>query len=104
MGNKPLSPVAAACSSLQQALLNEREQNINQIESLYALPRSTKVDGRFVLTKEHFPDYINQSSLSNLYAWRRDAEPHPSYTEQFLEENLPVTMPDVLKLARGNLE
>lgn len=92
------------CHELQDKLLENRQNNV--VDSLYrheSLPRSTKVDGRFILTKEDFPDYIDYGSLSDLYKWKTECDPHEQYTEEYLRENLPVVKPDSDVLRRGIL-
>jgi hypothetical protein len=101
MGNDQSSqahPQSHLCRELQDVLLSEKEkEETNQ----RVIPRSTKVDGRFVLSKEHFPDYIDYGSLSDIFKWRTEAEPLESYTKEFLDTNLPVLTPDKTILTRG---
>jgi hypothetical protein len=102
MGNSPAAaahPQTARCQELQT---NLQQQEGTDEENF--IPRSTKVDGRFILSKEHFPDYIDYGSLSDLYKWRSEAEPLESYTTEFLNQNLPVLIPDKGILTRGSID
>lgn len=92
------------CNELQEKLIQNRHNSVKNSDSQHVLlPRSTKVDGRFILTKEHFPNYIDYGSLSDIYKWRTECEPAETYTEEYLEENLPVMKPDREILARGTI-
>jgi hypothetical protein len=93
------SPNSLLCNSLQNELESNRKDNTPT--SHPSLPRATKVDGRFVLTPEYFPDYIEYSSLSDLVRWKSSAEPHETYSDEYLNENLPVVKPDRSVLEKG---
>lgn len=113
-------PQTNLCNQLQSQLNNQRQQfknnpspipsssssSITSIPSQSAsyhdnIPRSTQVNGRFVLTEEDFPDYIDYGSLFDLYKWRSEADPHETYTEEFLDTNLPVLTPNKELLEKG---
>jgi hypothetical protein len=57
------------------------------------------LDGRFVLRKEIFPNYVEYSSFHDLLTWKLMAERHESYNKKYLEEYLPVRKPDRQMLA-----
>ena len=77
--------------SLQNELLKDREKNLaGGVESL---PRSTKINGRFVHSKDIFPDHVNYGA-KDFFRWRRTVDKVPAYTEEELEEHLPVRQPD----------
>ena len=68
----------------------------------FGLPRASRgEDGRFILRQEDFPDYVEYSSLLDLVRWKLGAEPHATYSEDFLNKELPVLELDKEKLSRG---
>jgi hypothetical protein len=107
MGNEQSSrsvtvhPLSRLCKELQGKLIQSREDGDNSEHRHESLPRATKVNGRFVLTPESFPDYIDYGSLSDLYKWKTECEPHETYTDEYLSEQLPVIKPNQELLARG---
>ncbi len=66
-----------------------------------SLPRSTYIDGKFHLLKEHFPDYIEYRNLADIRRWRSSAGTTPTYSESFLTEHLPVLPPNKVLLDKG---
>jgi hypothetical protein len=105
MGNEQsavIHPLSDYCNELQGKLLRNRVNSHNNAEHKHeSLPRATKVDGRFVLTPESFPDYIDYGSFSDLYKWKTECEPHETYTDEYLNEKLPVSKPNQELLTRG---
>jgi N-acyl-phosphatidylethanolamine-hydrolysing phospholipase D len=56
-------------------------------------PRATVLGGRFVATKEVFPDFIKYDSFADIMRWRRNTPATPKATAEELKE-LPVLTPD----------
>jgi hypothetical protein len=108
MGNEQsavIHPLSRYCNELQGKLLQSRENGENNSEYKHQnLPRATKVDGRFILTPESFPDYVDYGNLRNLYKCKTQCEPHETYTDDYLNEKLPVSKPNQEVLARGRLQ
>lgn len=98
-GTGTLSPIHEEVAKLQTRLCASRGHPCSS-----ALPRSTMVGGRFVLDRNHFPEVIEYSTLSDLVRWKTEAEPHPTYSQEFLEKELPVLAPSKEKLAAGAAE
>ena len=75
-------------------LENNEDNNVKN-----TLPRSKKVDGRFVLDEKHFPNLDHDGSFKYFWKWRRTIEEKvivPPQNE--LEEKLPVLPIDKDKL------
>jgi hypothetical protein len=68
-----------------------------------ALPRSRKVNGRFVLDKNAFPEYKNYLGGSNVFAWRwaMRGKTVPIPTEDVLAKELPVLTPEFSVRSNG---
>ena len=96
VGSKAAPPIHDMVASLQSQLCASRRQDCSTV-----LPRSTMVDGRYVLSQKHFPEISEYSSLSDLIRWKTEAEPHPSYSDEFLDKELPVISPSKQKLTEG---
>ena len=62
-----------------------------------ALPHSTRLNGRFVLLPEHFPDF-EERGFSDFVRWRRTVEPVVTPPAAVLERELPVQTPDAAAL------
>jgi hypothetical protein len=86
--------ISLLCDNLQQKLLLDRNNHVN----CEVLPRSTMVDGRFVLTKELFPDYVEYHSIHDLIMWKIMAERHERYSKKYLNKHLPVRKLDMQTL------
>jgi N-acyl-phosphatidylethanolamine-hydrolysing phospholipase D len=68
-----------------------------EVHAKNALPRSSKVDGRFVLSEEHFPGlprHATDPKWSDFYKWRSTVESRKTYTPEELENKLPVVRPN----------
>lgn len=89
-----ISPISLLCESLQQKLVEDRINHVN----CGILPRSTMVDGRFILNKELFPDYVEYHSIHDLIMWKIMAERHERYNKKYLNEHLPVRKLDMKTL------
>ncbi len=92
-----LTPDAVA--AMQSAVRGSRDDASHR-----RLPRSKKVDGRFVIDPSLFPGYVNhitENGFSKLVKWRRgmrgQAAPIPTAAE--LDAELPVRKPDLDALA-----
>lgn len=74
-----------------QALLDAARVDKSTVPTPNDLPRSTKVDGRFIHKSSDFPDWPGQLSFIK---WQRTKEKVPVPTSAELEQ-LPVRIPDL---------
>ncbi len=89
-------------TALQRALEEDRTKATQDLSpNTNGLPRSTFIEGRFHLLKEHFPDYIEYRSFQDIRRWRSNAGATPTYSEEFLNEHLPVLPPNKALLESG---
>lgn len=77
--------VELICRNLQTKLVEDRNNNVT-----FELPRSTIVNGRFVIDKKIFPNYVEYTSLHDLITWAIMAERPESYSKKYLDKHLPV--------------
>lgn len=68
-------------------------QNALKKESVGGIPKSKKVNGRFVIDTEHFPDFVN-FGFSGVRKWRSTVVKTVTPPTDILERDLPVLKPD----------
>ncbi len=76
---------------IQERLNNKKIISENKDNSSNSLPRSKKVNGRFILDEQHFPNLSHDGSFKHFLKWRRTIEEKvivPPKSE--LDEKLPL--------------
>jgi hypothetical protein len=94
----PKSLTGQLCENIQKNLILKRNEGFVPCSEL---PRATKIDGRYTLTEEHFPEYVDKNSLSDVLRWKTTADTKECYTQEYLETHLPVSTPDKAQLDNG---